>query len=851
MLETIIKRDGTEQPFEASKLNKWAIWTARHVTERVDWSSIVLSVIKTIGVKATSSDLNASLIRQLIRKKRWPEQLMAGGLYASDSRKEIYGPDGLPTIQQLHQRLTSINLMDTLKYSDADYAAVEKIIRHDRDYEMAYFQIKQLRKKYAIRNEVKGIEYETPQFIFMRMAMALAENNTTNRLGLITDLYNDFSNMYVNAPTPNYVNLGTQLKGFASCCLYSVDDNIGSLAAGDYIGYRMTAISAGIGNILMTRSIGDPIRGGKISHAGKFPYLRSQTGAVTANKQAGRSGADNSYISVYDPEIQDLIMMQNPRTPVDKRNRNIHLTLEHNKQLAKKLALDEDVFYFNKYTAPDLYEAQFSGDTNAFEELYSKYENDPTFEKTYISARDIVRNFRQQMNEVSTIYGFQIDEANRHTPHKDPIYSSNLCVEITQPTLPYQSVVDLHYDGDLSYSLFETYSTFGSKEIKFKGETEYYIMRNGERKLLRGCYLKEGDVVNYAFSDNTTPVDVTLTKFVKYQRNPEVSTCSLGGVVISNIDIPSRSKEEIDAIYEKSCYNNLVMIDECIHKSDFPLEHVKWTSLQRLNAGIGILGLAHHMARKNLKWNTPEGLAEIDRVFERHAYFCIKASLKLGKERGNAPWMHRTKWPEGWLPIDTYKKTVDELVPFETRYDWETLRAEIIANGGIRNSSLMAMMPTESSSKASGAPNGPYPIRDLDLAKSDSSNLLEWCAPDNDILADQYQLAWETTTIEQIKYYAVMQKWIDQSISADRYRDRTKTMLDENTGQQVPIPITDDELFQEQLAVVYYGVKSEYYMNSFTGGKAFEHKETPQAVEEAVEEVETNAPGCDGGFCTL
>jgi ribonucleoside-diphosphate reductase alpha chain len=281
-----------------------------------------------------------------------------------------------------------------------------------------------------------------------------------------------------------------------------------------------------------------------------------------------------------------------------------------------------------------------------------------------------------------------------------------------------------------------------------------------------------------------------------------------------------------------------------------------------LNAGVGILGLAHHMARKGLKYNTPEGLAEIDRVMERHAYFVIKASLKLGQERGNAPWMHRTKWPEGWLPIDTYKKTVDELVPFKLRYPWEELRAAIIANGGIRNSSLMALMPTESSSKASGAPNGPYQVRDLDLKKSDSSNILEWCAPDNDLLADQYQLAWETTPIEQIKYYAVMQKWIDQSISADIYRDRTKRVTLED-GSEIPAPITDDELFQEQHAIVKYGVKSEYYMNSFTGGST--HDDDGQAIRTEEGMYEKNGtlfvekelefaierPGCGSGGCTL
>lgn len=849
MLESIIKRDGRIQPFEADKLNKWMLWSGRNVRQRVKWSSAVMKTVRSSGKQITSKALNENLIRNLIRAKSWPEQLMAGSIYASDTRKDIFGA-ALPSIRKLHSKLADLNLMDRMKYDDEDYIRVEKMIDHDRDFNMAYFQVKQLRKKYAIKNEVKKIEYETPQFIFMRMAMALSENNPDRetRLRMIQSFYDDFSLMRVNAPTPNYVNLGTQLKGFASCCLYAVGDNIPSLAAGDYIGYRMTAISAGIGNIVMSRSIGDPIRGGKIEHAGKYPYFRSQAGAVTANKQAGRSGADNTFVSAYDPEIKMITMLQNPRTPVDQRNRDIHITIEHNKLLTKKMALNEDVFLFNTYNAHDLYEAQFSGDSAKFEEIYARYEADESFKKVYVAAREIVRMLREQRNEVATLYTLQIDEVNRHTPHKDPIRSSNLCVEITQPTEPYESVVDLHYEGDLSRAVFKTGT---GEEIVLKGESFYELIdKEGTRYEERGCYIKAGETVIIKNANGGSDW-IDLVEFVDYKRNPEVSTCSLGGIVISNIP------EGDDEQYEQSAYNTLVMIDECIHKSDFPLEHVKWTSLQRLNAGVGILGLAHHMARKNLKYNTPEGLAEIDRVMERHAYFVIKASLKLGKERGNAPWMHRTKWPEGWLPIDTYKKTVDELVPFELRYDWETLRADIIANGGIRNSSLIALMPTESSSKASGAPNGPYQIRDLDLKKSDSSNILEWCAPDNDLLADQYQLAWETTTIEQIHYYAVMQKWMDMSISADIYRDRT-IMVKDKDGNDIPKPITDDELFEEQLAIVKFGIKSEYYMNSFTGGKTHD-EDGNEIVEETTSEEESEESafiipvtrGCDGGACTL
>jgi ribonucleoside-diphosphate reductase alpha chain len=162
-----------------------------------------------------------------------------------------------------------------------------------------------------------------------------------------------------------------------------------------------------------------------------------------------------------------------------------------------------------------------------------------------------------------------------------------------------------------------------------------------------------------------------------------------------------------------------------------------------MNAGIGILGLATVLARKNLRFDSIEGMAEIHRVCERHMYYAIKCSIQLGKELGNAPWINRTKWVDGWLPIDTYNKSVDEICNTPLQYDWEALRKALIANKGMRFSSLVAHMPTESSSKAAGCPNGVYPIRELSIGKSDATNTIDWTAPDSDLIGHQYQLAYD------------------------------------------------------------------------------------------------------------
>jgi ribonucleoside-diphosphate reductase alpha chain len=203
--------------------------------------------------------------------------------------------------------------------------------------------------------------------------------------------------------------------------------------------------------------------------------------------------------------------------------------------------------------------------------------------------------------------------------------------------------------------------------------------------------------------------------------------------------------------------------------------------------------------------------------------------------------MHKTKWAKGWLPIETYKKSVDELVTVGLKYDWESLREDIIANKGIRNSSLISHMPAESSSKASGATNSVYPIRDTALKKTDAYNAIDWCAIDGDIYGDQYQSAWVIDSVDMLKGYAVLQKFADQAISADLYRDRT-----------VNLNITTDEIINTFLTMVKYGVKTRYYQNSLTLKEKTDNDVGIPTITEDEEEIDLNSEerGC-AGSCTL
>lgn len=729
MIEVIVKRDGSEEAFQPSKVNRWGEWASRTLGNYVDWPSIVLQTVSTLPKKCTSTMLQERLIKTCLDNDSWFYNRMAGRLYAAYIYKKLYNDD-IPTVKSVHEALQSVGLMVGLDYSEAEYSEVEKIINHKLDLKASHYELHQVRTKYALRNRVNGDEFESQQFVYMRMAMALAEDQPKDRrMKDLAKWYEHFSMKRINAPTPNYVNLGTPLRGFASCCLYTTKDSAKSLAAGDHIAYTMTYMSSGIGAHINTRSVNDPVRGGVIKHQGKLNYYRALVGAIKANLQNGRGGAATTYYSAFDPEIEVITRLKNPMSTEDKKIRGMDYNFGSNKFFAKKVAMNQDVFLFNCFTAPDLYAALYGDDEAEFERLYEKYEKDDKFKKTYVNARETALVTLNEGYETGRSYLHWIDEINRHTPFKEAIYSSNLCAEVTLPTTGYESTADLYSEEDHG----------------------------------RG----------------------------------EVALCSLGGVNVPNI--------ESDEQYLEVAYYTLLMIDKCIHMSHYELPHIGVTAKARLSAGVGIMGLAHSMAKAGVKYSSSEGKRFIHEVAERHSFFLIKASLQLGKELGNAPWIDRTKWVDGWLPIDTYKKTVDSVVVPDLNYDWESLRGEIIANGGIRNSSVVAHMPGESSTKASGTTNGLYPVRDLTLIKTDNNSVNYWAAPEGEKLKRRYEFAWDIPTKDLIDCYAIVQKFTDQAISADLYR---KVIGDE--------VVSSSEMLQDYLYMTKMGLKTRYYQNSKT-----------------------------------
>lgn len=427
MIERIIKRNGEVEDFSPRKLNGWGEWAAKTLGGDVDWSEVVLHVASTCSAEITSIELQDAFINYCLTKRSFAYNRMAGRLYVAKLYKELY-KDKIPTIKEVFSKLVSVGLMSEKflnSFSDEDYVELEKIINHKQDFNYAHYQIEQAMEKYSLRDRASGKYYESPQFGMLRVAMEMCKNRK-NRLERIKRHYKQYSSDVLNVPSPYYMNSGTDRLGLASCCVHDSDDGVPSLATGNHISYMMTVNSAGQGSKIRTRTVNDPVRGGSIPHQGKKPYYRAEVAMINANLQNGRGGAETQSFDVLDPEIEEILVLKNPMTPSARQIRGLDYAMCFTKLFAEKAAKNEYWTLFSYHDCKDLYDAMTLTD-GTFETLYEKHLKDGKGRKT-VKARDLLRKSLTEAVGVGRIYQTNLWEMNHHTPFKEPINLSNLCV---------------------------------------------------------------------------------------------------------------------------------------------------------------------------------------------------------------------------------------------------------------------------------------------------------------------------------------------------------------------------------------------------------------------------------------
>ena len=312
--------------------------------------------------------------------------------------------------------------------------------------------------------------------------------------------------------------------------------------------------------------------------------------------------------------------------------------------------------------------------------------------------------------------------------------------------------------------------------------------------------------------------------------NGEIALCILSAINIGTLRSTGAELEEL-------CDLSVRGLDALIDFQGYPVKAAEVGTKNRRSLGIGYIGLAHYLAKHHVSYNDPEAWKLVHDLTEAFQYYLLKASNKLAQEYGKCGYFDRTKYADGILPIDTYKKDVDEVIPNDLSLDWGTLREDIL-NHGLRNSTLSAQMPSESSSVVSNATNGIEPPRDYLSVKKSKKGPLKQIVPAYQSLKSHYTLLWEMPNNDgYVKVVSVMQKFFDQAISGnwsynpENYPDN-----------EVPVSVMANDL----LTTYKLGWKTSYYQNTYDNKTDEIEEDKPKdcGIDSLLESL-TNATECD------
>jgi ribonucleoside-diphosphate reductase alpha chain len=304
----------------------------------------------------------------------------------------------------------------------------------------------------------------------------------------------------------------------------------------------------------------------------------------------------------------------------------------------------------------------------------------------------------------------------------------------------------------------------------------------------------------------------------------EIALCILSAINVGKI--------KSDSELEELCDLSVRGLEELIDYQEYPVKAAERATKARRSLGIGFIGLAHYLAKLGFKYDSQEAWDAIHGLSESFQFYLLKSSNQLAKEKGWCENFGRTKYADGILPIDTYKKDVDEISNQELERDWENLRASILEHG-LRHSTLSAQMPSESSSVVSNATNGIEPPRGYLSIKKSKQGPLKQIVPSYSTLKNNYTLLWDMESNRgYINVVAVIQKFFDQSISGNwSYNPENYP------NNEVPVSV----MAQDFLTCWKYGWKTAYYQNTYdikTDEVVEEPKQDLQDLLNQIEEYE-------------
>ena len=751
----VTKRDGRLEDIDLDKIHRVVTWAAEGL-QNVSVSQVELKSHIQFYNGIRTDDIHETIIKaaaDLISQDTPDYQYLAARLAIFHLRKIAYGEFEPPHLYDHVKKLTEAGKYDRHiieDYSREEFDELNAYIDHSRDMTFSYAAVKQLEGKYLVQNRVTRQIYETPQFLYILVAMCLfSKYPKETRLDYVKRFYDAVSTFKVSLPTPIMSGVRTPTRQFSSCVLIECDDSLDSINATTSAIVKYVSQRAGIGiNAGRIRGLGSEIRGGEAQHTGCIPFFKMFQAAVKSCSQGGvRGGAATLFYPLWHIEAESLLVLKNNRGVEDNRIRQLDYGVQINRLLYTRLIKGGNITLFSPNEVPGLYDAFFA-DQDEFERLYTQYEQDPNIRKRTLPATELFSTLMQERAGTGRIYIQNVDHCNTHSPfdpHVAPVHQSNLCMEIALPTKPLDNIND----------------------------------PNGEIAL---C---------------------TLSAF------------NLGA--LNNLD----ELEELADLTVRA-------LDALLDYQDYPVAAARTATMNRRTLGIGVINYAYYLAKNGVRYSDDSALGLTHRTFEAMQYYLLKASVNLAKEYGACPLFNQTVYSQGKLPIDTYKKDLDAVCNEPLHYDWESLRADIVKYG-LRNSTLTALMPSETSSQIANATNGIEPPRGLVSVKASKDGILKQVVPEFETLKDAYETLWQLPGNEgYLKLVGVMQKFVDQSISANTAYDPNKF-----EGSKVSMK----QMLKDLLTAYKYGVKTLYYHNTRDGAD-----DTQADIQD---------DGCAGGACKI
>ena len=751
------KRNGSVEPLDLDKMHLM-VEEATKGLAGVSASQVEMKSGIQFYDGVTTAEIQEILIKaasDLIDIDHPNYQYVAARLLLFSLRKSLYGKmREMPTLENHIYDCVGSEVYDSdiyTKYSKEEIEKVNSFIDHDRDFLFTYAGLRQVVDKYLVQDRSSGGVYETPQFMYIMIALTIfREYPKATRLSYVKKYYDAISRHRINIPTPIMAGVRTPLRQFASCVLVDVDDTLDSIFSSDMAIGRYVAQRAGIGiNAGRIRGINSKIRGGEVQHTGVVPFLKKFESTVRCCTQNGiRGGSATVHFPIWHQEIEDIIVLKNNKGTEDNRVRKLDYSIQISKIFYERFIKNSDITLFSPHDVPGLYDA-FG--TDKFDDLYVDFESDESIPKKTVNAQKLILDILKERAETGRLYLMNIDHCNSHSSFKDKVEMSNLCQEITLPTYPLQHIDD-----------------------------EY----------------------------------------------GEIALCILSAI--------NAGKVNSDKELEEMCDLSVRSLDELIDYQNYPIKAAEIATKARRSLGIGFIGLAHYLAKLGFKYDSQEAWDAVHQLSESFQYFLLKSSNQLAKEKGHCEYFGRTKYSDGILPIDTYKKDIDEISTQELLHDWEDLRASITEHG-LRHSTLSAQMPSESSSVVSNETNGIEPPRAFLSVKKSKKGPLKQIVPQYGTLKNNYTLLWDMESNRgYINVVAMMQKFFDQAISGNWSYNP-----EHYPNNEVPV----SEMANDFLTTYKYGWKTSYYQNTNDLKSDEVEDEKSLELQNLLEELSTTEEG--------